>query len=544
MKRLLPLLLSAITAYSSFAQDGLNDPNDPYFINYAHATGITSSSPYRYRGIQTLTISDNLGHSLTLSDMGTGSHEIFADRTSSIFTTKAGATITTKGTPYTLGADMWSCSYLYIDFNNDKRFDVDQSLVKANNDLVTYNGYGLSYSNGDTQPDNKNYSVGECYNLPEFQLPANMPVGYYRVRYKNDWNSTHPYGRTNNTLFDSQSQNNGIFEANGVIIDFTLRIVDNDSEITDPDPNPTPNPDPTPDPTPDPIASELNDPNDPYFVNYAHVDGNVDGDGDGVYNFNHRGLDSLIVADNYDNRLVVEDFGKRYHEVFADLTDDIFTTKVGAIIKIRGIPYPAAYAANWTCSYFYIDFDNDKRFDVDQSIEDANNDLVVYNGYGLKNLHYSGTVGLFDTRPDSSSVKLDGTRDWYDGWCGDTYSLPEFQLPIDMKPGQYRVRYKNDWNSTHPYGRTDETLYGQQCEGNGIMRIGGMIIDFTINVKKNDELLALEDIGEDGNQSVDFSQPYDVYNMQGVRISDSLKGIMTGLYVVRQGSVAVKIAVK
>lgn len=288
----------------------------------------------------------------------------------------------------------------------------------------------------------------------------------------------------------------------------------------------------------------LNDPNDPYFVDYAHLEGQVGGEGSGVVNYTHRGIDSLIIKDNYGNSIIFEDFGKRHHDIFTDLTDEIMTTKAGSIIKVRGVPYPAAYAGNWTCSYLYIDFGKDKRFDVDQSIVDANNDLVVFNGYGLTTIIRSSTTNLYDTEPDSSSTKLDGTRDWYDGWCGDTYSLPEFQLPLDMKPGQYRVRYKNDWNSTHPYGRTNETLYGRQCIDNGLSRIGGMIIDFTINVKKNDELLALDEISEDGVNNIDYSMPYVVYNMQGMRIGESTQGLSHGMYVVRQGTLAAKIAVK
>lgn len=294
----------------------------------------------------------------------------------------------------------------------------------------------------------------------------------------------------------------------------------------------------------------VNSTTDPYFMNYAHASGNVDGndeyDYSDLHDFSFRGIETLSISDNYDNILLLKDFGQTFHEVYADCTDSIFNTTAGSIIKIKGIPYDAPYAGAWTCSYLYIDFNKNKIFDVDQSIEDANNDLVVYNGYGLTyTRYYTPERGYYvDTDPYFSSTTLSGEKEEYKGDYHDTYSLPEFQLPSNMAPGRYRVRYKNDWNSTHPYGRTNETLYGYQCVDNGIMDIGGMIIDFTLRIKDNEEVMSIDEVGNDVMQEIDYSKPYDVYNMQGRRVGATTTGLVPGLYVVRQGAATAKIAIR
>lgn len=43
---------------------------------------------------------------------------------------------------------------------------------------------------------------------------------------------------------------------------------------------------------------------------------------------------------------------------------------------------------------------------------------------------------------------------------------------------------------------------------------------------------------------IDYSQPYEVYNMQGIRVGSTLSGLACGVYIVRQGAKAATIAVK
>lgn len=49
---------------------------------------------------------------------------------------------------------------------------------------------------------------------------------------------------------------------------------------------------------------------------------------------------------------------------------------------------------------------------------------------------------------------------------------------------------------------------------------------------------------ENNNGTIDFSAPVDVYNMTGCRIADTLDNVAPGIYIVRQGNIVIKIAIK
>lgn len=50
------------------------------------------------------------------------------------------------------------------------------------------------------------------------------------------------------------------------------------------------------------------------------------------------------------------------------------------------------------------------------------------------------------------------------------------------------------------------------------------------------------DNGESGD--IDFDAPIEVYTLQGVRVSDRMKNLVVGIYIVRQGKNIKKILVK
>ncbi len=62
------------------------------------------------------------------------------------------------------------------------------------------------------------------------------------------------------------------------------------------------------------------------------------------------------------------------------------------------------------------------------------------------------------------------------------------------------------------------------------------------SVTINPGLSAIEAIGADNPAAaqIDFSQPFAVYNLQGMRLSDSLTNLAPGLYIIRQGAAAAK----
>ena len=70
----------------------------------------------------------------------------------------------------------------------------------------------------------------------------------------------------------------------------------------------------------------------------------------------------------------------------------------------------------------------------------------------------------------------------------------------------------------------------------------GPVAEFTIN---NIET-GIGDIIDDSTPSgdIDFSAPVQVFNLQGVMVSDSADNLAPGIYIIRQGNAVKKVAVK
>lgn len=106
----------------------------------------------------------------------------------------------------------------------------------------------------------------------------------------------------------------------------------------------------------------------------------------------------------------------------------------------------------WMHGYAYLDMDDNGRFDVDWSSDGLTNqgDLMAYSYYKDKN-------------SDGYSVGGD---------CG--VAMPSFEIPSDIAPGIYRLRYKVDWDNVDPGGST--------TSGNLITANGGGIVDTRVNI--------------------------------------------------------------
>ena len=69
----------------------------------------------------------------------------------------------------------------------------------------------------------------------------------------------------------------------------------------------------------------------------------------------------------------------------------------------------------------------------------------------------------------------------------------------------------------------------------------GPIVEVPVHV----EGLGVDEIESDGfGDSIDYTRPYEVYNMNGLKVADSTDGLTNGLYIIRQGSAAVKTMVR
>ena len=122
------------------------------------------------------------------------SKKYYSDNTTtSVFSAKAGDQVQpTFG--YT-GA--WMSAYVYTDWGRDALFKDalnDNGTPAEGSDVVSYNAYQIGEtwykSDGTTRGDGNGIGQG----VPKFTVPAGTPAGFYRMRYKVDWNSIDPAG--------------------------------------------------------------------------------------------------------------------------------------------------------------------------------------------------------------------------------------------------------------------------------------------------------------------------------------------------------------
>lgn len=112
-------------------------------------------------------------------------------------------------------AGAWMSGYVYLDWNNDGalKYDVETNGVPSvGSDVVSYSAKllnGTWYKSDGTTTSNGN-TIGA--GVPSFSIPADTPLGFYRMRYKVDWDNLDPAG--------SQT----ILSDGGGIIDVTLDI--------------------------------------------------------------------------------------------------------------------------------------------------------------------------------------------------------------------------------------------------------------------------------------------------------------------------------
>lgn len=117
---------------------------------------------------------------------------------------------------------IWMHSYVYLDLNNNGRFEPKveggQIVPNAGNELLAY-----SFLGGEDENSGFNSAGTEITGngrntlvMPEFTLPSNLQHGFYRMRYKVDWNSADAGGSIEN--------NNHILNNGGGAIDVRLNV--------------------------------------------------------------------------------------------------------------------------------------------------------------------------------------------------------------------------------------------------------------------------------------------------------------------------------
>lgn len=137
--------------------------------------------------------------------------------------------------------------------------------------------------------------------------------------------------------------------------------------------------------------------------------------------------------------------------VYNDLTANSFTALPGDAVKVN-VDYQTG-ATPWMHSYVYVDLNSDGKFD------------------SAELLSYSYSQGK-NSLGENIEKGAKGS--------GSSLQPPTFHLPQTLAVGQYRLRVKVDWDNTDPAGAKGEdgTVKGE----NGIVKNGGAIADFTLNV--------------------------------------------------------------
>ena len=132
--------------------------------------------------------------------------------------------------------------------------------------------------------------------------------------------------------------------------------------------------------------------------------------------------------------------------------DEPFTVEAGSELTAS-----FDYTGEWMHSFVYIDFDNDGDFSYKEGQWDqTGTDLVAYSFYSL------------DSNPKNDTSGYNSVGDELTGDARNTYAAPSFKAPA--KAGEYRIRFKLDWNCILPGGSSS------------ILSDGGGVWDATLKV--------------------------------------------------------------
>ena len=132
--------------------------------------------------------------------------------------------------------------------------------------------------------------------------------------------------------------------------------------------------------------------------------------------------------------------------------DEPFTVEAGSELTAS-----FDYTGEWMHSFVYIDFDNDGDFSYKEGQwAQTGTDLVAFSFYSL------------DSNPKNDASGYNSVGDELTGDARNTYAAPSFKAPA--KAGEYRIRFKIDWNCILPGGSSS------------ILSDGGGVWDATLKV--------------------------------------------------------------
>ncbi|MCR4993912.1 MAG: beta-N-acetylhexosaminidase [Bacteroidales bacterium] len=186
--------------------------------------------------------------------------------------------------------------------------------------------------------------------------------------------------------------------------------------------------------------------------------------------------------------------------VYNFIADEPFQVEAGTSCTAK-----LTFAGAWMNSYVYIDYGNDGTFDVTTPnkghIADGD-DLVAYS--------------FFSENPTSDASGYNSAGTAITGDRRNTITLPRFVIPSDTPEGDYRMRYKLDWNSIDPKGDIDN------ADNNLFMNNGGAIADIVLHITHPDGITSTP---------VTACQHQVVYDITGRPVS-TRRPVSAGIYIV------------
>lgn len=438
---------------------------------------------------------------------------IFQDLLASSLKTKAGDEITTS-VNYQGG---WMNAYVYLDRDNNGKFDYtlnEQGTPAEKSDIMSFSNYQGKNSKGEAT------GQGNTTSLPNFTIPADLEPGFYRLRYKVDWDCIDPAGNT--------SKENPITQNSGAIIDTRLNVHGEkvsiwrgqDTEGTNGEMLTTDGKNfekheiafgkdytvkfkpgdgfkvgkiylrhgynlekgslvnETPQYT-DVVIPAYMVKDNTLTIPAEYIDGDVritptfvaiKGESNEKYALNfekdllidrepgqERSLNSLSFnTTTHPNEQKILPTNKKL--VYQDFTNRSIYVKGGDVIttNIDYTPNKNAYMH----PYLYVDLDGDGVFNTSVNADGTptiEGEMLSYAFYNNKNSNGAAA-------DENSSSCFDKTN-----------SMPQFKIPAGLPTGKYRARFKLDWSDPDPAGRYNKG-------GNDIHKNGGYVVDFYFNV--------------------------------------------------------------
>lgn len=439
---------------------------------------------------------------------------VFQDLLASSLKAKAGDEITTS-VNYQGG---WMNAYVYLDRDKNGKFDYalnEQGTPADKSDVMTFSNYQGKNSKGEGT------GQGNTTNLPNFTVPADLKPGFYRLRYKVDWDCIDPAGNTSNgntiihnsgAIIDTRLNVHGEkvniwrgehtegtngemlttdgknFEKHEIAFgkDYTVKFkpgdgfkvgkiflrhgynLDKDSLVNE-----------TPQYT-DVVIPAYMVKDNIYTIPAEYIDGDVritptfvsiKGESTEKYALNfdkslkntHASRYLKEVSFNTTTQATAQKITPTNNKlVYQDFTNRNIYVKDGDVVTTNINYNPVDQ--KWMHAYLYVDLDGDGVFSTSVNADGT----PAFDGEMLSYVYANGknSKGESKNAGDNSSISWPSTN-----------SIPQFKIPAGLPKGKYRARVKIDWDCTDPAGR-----YGSKYDANFIDKNGGYVVDFNFNV--------------------------------------------------------------